>query len=117
MIQSGYDKYNGHHVFIQHGQKYTTKYLHFTKRKVRVGQRVKQGQIIGTVGSSGMVTGVHLHYEFLVNGVHRNPRTVKLPDAEPVDKKELSRFKQNTYAWVQLLDSEDIASEPVAYAD
>jgi len=92
VIQSGYDKYNGHHVFIQHGQKYTTKYLHFTKRKVRTGQRVKQGQVIGYLGRSGMVTGAHLHYEFLVNGVHRNPKTVKLPDAAPVKKSERDRF-------------------------
>ena len=92
VIQSGYDKYNGHHVFIQHGQKYTTKYLHFTKRKVRTGQRVKQGQVIGYLGRSGMVTGAHLHYEFLVNGVHRNPKTVKLPDAAPVRKSERDRF-------------------------
>ena len=92
VIKAAYDKYNGHHVFIQHGEKYVTKYLHFTKRKVKKGQTVKQGQLIGTVGSTGMVTGPHLHYEFLVNGVHRNPRTVNLPKAKPIAKKEKVKF-------------------------
>jgi murein DD-endopeptidase MepM/ murein hydrolase activator NlpD len=92
VIKAAYDKYNGHHVFIQHGEKYVTKYLHFTKRKVKKGQTVKQGQLIGTVGSTGMVTGAHLHYEFLVDGVHRNPRTVDLPKAEPIAKKEKTNF-------------------------
>jgi murein DD-endopeptidase MepM/ murein hydrolase activator NlpD len=92
VIRATYDKYNGHHVFIQHGEKYTTKYLHFSKRKVRKGQWVKQGQVIGLVGATGLASGPHLHYEFLVNGVHRNPRTVVLPDERPIDKKELAQF-------------------------
>ena len=92
VIRASYDKYNGHHVFIQHGEKYVTKYLHFTKRKVKRGQQVKQGQIIGTVGSTGLASGPHLHYEFLVDGVHRNPRTVSLPKAQPIAKKEANAF-------------------------
>jgi murein DD-endopeptidase MepM/ murein hydrolase activator NlpD len=92
VIKSRYDKYNGHHVFIQHGEKYVTKYLHFTKRKVKKGQIVKQGQVIGTVGSTGLASGPHLHYEFLVDGVHRNPRTVSLPKAEPIAAKEKNKF-------------------------
>jgi murein DD-endopeptidase MepM/ murein hydrolase activator NlpD len=92
VIKSSYDKYNGHHVFIQHGEKYTTKYLHFKKRAVKVGDTVKQGQTIGYLGSTGMVTGAHLHYEFLVDGVHRNPRTVELPKSQPIAKEERERF-------------------------
>jgi murein DD-endopeptidase MepM/ murein hydrolase activator NlpD len=92
VIKAAYDKYNGHHVFIQHGEKYVTKYLHFTKRKVKKGQIVKQGQMIGTVGSTGLASGPHLHYEFLVNGVHRNPRTVNLPKAQSIAKKEKAKF-------------------------
>ena len=87
-----YDKYNGHHVFIQHGNGIETKYLHFTKRAVKKGERVKQGQVIGYVGSTGMSQAPHLHYEFLLNGVHRNPRTVKLPDAKPIAKKYKAAF-------------------------
>jgi murein DD-endopeptidase MepM/ murein hydrolase activator NlpD len=92
VIKSAYDKYNGHHVFIQHGEKYVTKYLHFTKRKVKRGQSVKQGQLIGTVGSTGLASGPHLHYEFLVDGVHRNPRTVSLPKAQPIARSEKAKF-------------------------
>lgn len=92
VIRATYDKYNGHHVFIQHGEKYVTKYLHFTKRAVKRGQSVKQGQVIGYVGATGLAAGAHLHYEFLVNGVHRNPRTVTLPKAKPIDKKEAAAF-------------------------
>ena len=93
VIKSAYDRFNGHHVFIQHGEKYTTKYLHFTKRAVKNGQTVKQGQTIGYVGATGLASGPHLHYEFLVNGVHQNPRTVALPKADPIAKKEVDKFK------------------------
>jgi murein DD-endopeptidase MepM/ murein hydrolase activator NlpD len=93
VIKAGYSKYNGNYVFISHGTQYVTKYLHLNKRLVRTGQKIKQGEKIGTVGSTGRVTGAHLHYEFLVNGVHRNPKTVKLPKSEPLPRSELAKFK------------------------
>lgn len=93
VIKAGYSKYNGNYVFISHGTQYVTKYLHLNKKLVKTGQKVKQGQKIGTVGSTGRVTGAHLHYEFLVNGVHRNPKTVKLPKSEPLPRSELAKFK------------------------
>jgi murein DD-endopeptidase MepM/ murein hydrolase activator NlpD len=105
VIRSSYDRFNGHHVFLQHGERYQTKYLHFTRRAVKVGQTVKQGQVIGYLGSSGMVTGAHLHYEFLVDGVHRNPRTVTLPKAEPIDPAQKSKFMQIAQHQVRLLDN------------
>ena len=92
VIKSGYDRFNGHHVFIEHGGGITTKYIHFSKRKVKKGQRVKQGQVIGLVGATGLAAGPHLHYEFLVNGVHRNPRTVSLPKSNPISKKDKQAF-------------------------
>ncbi|MEH6559698.1 MAG: peptidoglycan DD-metalloendopeptidase family protein [Oceanicoccus sp.] len=94
IAKSGYSKANGNYVFINHGSNYTTKYLHLNKRGVKQGQKVKQRQIIGWVGSTGYATGPHLHYEFLVNGVHRNPRTIlkKLPKAESIDEQEKQRF-------------------------
>ena len=93
VTHSTYNKYNGNYVFIQHGSGIVTKYLHFSKRAVKKGQRVKQGQVIGYVGSTGMSQAPHLHYEFLVNGVHRNPRTVSLPDAQPIAKKHKAAFQ------------------------
>jgi len=92
VTHSTYNKYNGNYVFIQHGNGIVTKYLHFSKRAVKKGQRVKQGQLIGKVGATGLAAGPHLHYEFLLNGVHRNPRTVKLPDAKPIAKKYKTEF-------------------------
>lgn len=93
VIKAGYSRFNGNYVFVQHGTKYVTKYLHLHKKKVKKGQKVKQGQLIGTVGATGQVTGAHLHYEFLVNGVHRNPRTVKLPKSQSLPKSQLAKFK------------------------
>ncbi len=92
VIASSYNKYNGNYVFIKHSERYVTKYLHLSKRNVKKGQRVKQGDLIGKVGATGRVTGAHLHYEFLVNGVHKNPRTVKLPQAQSLKKSEREQF-------------------------
>jgi len=93
VTRSDYSAANGHHVFIKHAGSIETKYLHFTKRSVKKGQKVKQGQTIGTVGSTGLATGPHLHYEFVVNGVHRNPRTVPLPKVEPLQGEALQAFR------------------------
>ncbi len=94
VIKSAYSRANGNYVFIQHGNQFETKYLHLNKRKVAVGQKVTQGQVIGTVGSTGLATGPHLHYEFLMNGVHKNPRTVHkyLPKAKSLTKDEMPAF-------------------------
>lgn len=79
----------GRVIILQHGSKYTTLYAHLNAygKKIKKGSRVKQGQIIGYVGSSGLATGPHLHYEFRVNGTHRNPLTVSLPNAAALAKK------------------------------
>jgi murein DD-endopeptidase MepM/ murein hydrolase activator NlpD len=88
----------GKTVIIKHGQRYTTLYAHLNAyaRGIRSGKRVRQGQIIGYVGSTGMATGPHLHYEFRVNGSHRNPLTVKLPRAIPLKGEEKQRFLAQT---------------------
>jgi murein DD-endopeptidase MepM/ murein hydrolase activator NlpD len=88
----------GRTVILQHGDNITTLYAHMSRlgKGIKNGTRVKQGQTIGHVGSSGMVTGPHLHYEFRLNGSPRNSRTVKLPDAKPIPSSEMARFKQFT---------------------
>lgn len=85
----------GRTVILKHGDNITTLYAHMSRlgKGIKKGARVKQGETVGHVGSSGMVTGPHLHYEFRVNGSPRNSRTVKLPDAKPVPESEMARFK------------------------
>ncbi|HEY0921368.1 peptidoglycan DD-metalloendopeptidase family protein [Rheinheimera pacifica] len=94
VIASTYNNVNGHYVFIQHANNIVTKYLHLSRRDVKQGDRVRQGQAIGRLGATGRVTGAHLHYEFVIDGVHRNPRTVKLPQATPLQGKEKQLFSQ-----------------------
>ena len=83
---------------MQHGDKYSTLYAHMSRfgSGVKRGKRVEQGQTIGYVGKTGLATGPHLHYEFLMNGVHRNPRTIhkKLPKAKSLASTEMPRFKE-----------------------
>jgi murein DD-endopeptidase MepM/ murein hydrolase activator NlpD len=110
VIRSAYSRANGHHVFIKHANSIETKYLHFTNRAVKKGQRVKQGQTIGYVGSTGLATGPHLHYEFLVNGVHRNPRTVPLPKVEPLKGKRLTAFQSKAAPMLTQLSRLESAS-------
>ena len=86
----------GNTVILQHGGNITTLYAHLNKfnGKVKSGSRVKQGQTIGYLGRTGRVTGKHLHYEYRLNGVHRNPRTVKLPNAKPLPQKYKTDFEK-----------------------
>ncbi|MBL1320506.1 MAG: peptidoglycan DD-metalloendopeptidase family protein [Methylophaga sp.] len=96
----------GRTVVLSHGGKYTTLYAHMSsyKKGLRAGKRVQQGDVIGYIGSSGLATGPHLHYEFRVNGVHRNPLTVSLPKAEPLEKKYIADFKQKSESLLAQLD-------------
>lgn len=87
----------GKTVILQHGQKYTTLYAHLHRyaKGIRNGSRVSQGQVIGYVGSSGLATGPHLHYEFRTNGVHVNPLTVAVPKSDPIPKSYRQDFAQH----------------------
>jgi len=108
VIASSYTKANGNYVIIQHGNNIQTKYLHLHKRYVKKGERVKQKQKIGTVGSTGYSTGPHLHYEFLLDGVHRNPRTIvqKLPKAKAIASDEFHHFLNQTQPLMATLEAE-----------
>ena len=115
VVEAGYTRPNGNYIFIQHGEQFVTHYLHLHRLKVKKGTKVKQGQVIGTVGSTGAATGPHLHYEFLVNGVHRNPRKVHkiLPKARSLPKTEIPRYlasiRQPTQQLASLRNAQQLA--------
>jgi murein DD-endopeptidase MepM/ murein hydrolase activator NlpD len=84
----------GNAVMIQHGGNITTLYAHMSKfaNSARISSRVRQGDVIGYVGATGLATAPHLHYEYQLNGVHRNPRTVELPQADPIKAEYRDEF-------------------------
>ncbi len=96
----------GRTVIIRHGGRYSTLYAHMSRfrKGLTTGKHVKQGQIIGYVGQSGRATGPHLHYEFRVNGVHRNPLTIRLPHAAPIKKRYRDSFNRAASALLAQLD-------------
>lgn len=95
----------GNVVEIEHGQQYSTLYAHLSRFKSgqRTGGSVKQGDVIGYVGKTGLATGPHLHYEFRIAGHHVNPETVKIPHSMPMDPALLAKFKSQTQPLVAQL--------------
>lgn len=95
----------GNLVVVKHAGGFETKYAHLSKyaNGISKGDRVRQGDVIGYVGSTGGATGPHLHYEFLVNGVHQNPRTIldKLPKAESIEPLKMDNFRSQTVGLLQ----------------
>ncbi len=88
----------GNAIGLRHDGQYSTLYGHLSRIRdgVKAGAKVVQGEVIGYVGSTGWATGPHLHYEFLVNGVHQDPLTVALPQALPVPERHRDRFLDQT---------------------
>lgn len=109
---------NGNYVVIRHGSKYQTKYLHLSAfaPNLKVGKSVKQGEFIGRVGATGWATGPHLHYEFLVDGVHQNPSTVAVPPASAISAEERATFDVAIAPLLAEL-TERKRSEQIAYQD
>lgn len=101
-VKGGYGKV----VLLQHGSQYETLYAHMSRYRpgLSSGSRVKQGQVIGYVGATGLATAPHLHYEFRVGGVHQNPVTVPLPRANPVPASQMAQFKARSAQWIAQLD-------------
>jgi murein DD-endopeptidase MepM/ murein hydrolase activator NlpD len=97
----------GNTIVIQHGSSYSTLYAHMSKYRggLKTGSKVKQGQTIGYVGSSGLATGPHLHYEFRINGAHRDPLKVKLPGADPLNKKYIADFNEKAGNLIAQIDT------------
>lgn len=98
----------GNTVIIQHGDTYRTLYGHMQgfAKGIQTGGSVKQGQVIGYIGTTGLSTGPHLHYEFQVNGVHVDPLGQKLPMADPIAKSEKQRFMQQSQPLMARMDQE-----------
>ena len=108
-------------VQLQHGSTYSTLYGHMSNfaRGMRSGQSVRQGQTIGYVGRTGLATGPHLHYEFHINGVHRDPLAVKLPNALPLEQKYMADFKSHATPLVARLEkiSEELDASDTMVAE
>ncbi len=96
----------GKAVVLQHGKHYSTLYGHLSgfARGLRSGTRIKQGQIIGYVGMTGLATGPHLHYEFRVDGIHKDPLSIKFLQKEPLSGRELLAFQTETRPLLAKLD-------------
>jgi murein DD-endopeptidase MepM/ murein hydrolase activator NlpD len=105
----------GNAVVLAHTNGISTLYGHMSRfaRNLRVGSHVQQGDVIGYVGMTGLATGPHLHYEYLLNGVHKDPQTVKLPGAEPLRVDAMAQFRAGTSGWLSELASPHPA-EPAA---
>jgi len=102
-VKGGY----GNAVILAHAGSVTTLYGHMSRftRGLRVGDKVKQGEVIGYVGMTGLATGPHLHYEYRVGGVHRNPATVPLPKAETIPAKLRADFEAKSAPLLARLDA------------
>lgn len=100
--QGGYGKV----IVLRHRDRYTTLYGHLSRfaTGLKVGSRISQGEVIGYVGATGLATGPHLHYEFRVHGVHKNPLAVAAPDAPPLSQQQLARFRDITALQLAKLD-------------
>ncbi len=119
VIHVGWKGGYGKTVIIQHSNRYTTLYGHLNgyKSGIKSGVRVKQGQTIGYLGKTGLATGPHLHYEFRVNGVHRNPLTIKLPEATPIAetyREDFTRKSAPLLSQLALLSNSVIAQAETA---
>ena len=102
---AGYTAGNGNFVKIKHDKTYSTQYLHMSKILVKRGQHVKQGDIIGKVGSTGLASGPHVCYRFWKNGVEVDALKLKLPNSQPMESRDLPRFKEQIRPLKRELDS------------
>lgn len=93
VVKSEYSGGNGNYVKLRHNSVYETQYLHMSKRAVRAGERVKQGQVIGYVGSTGLATGPHVCFRFWKNGVQVDHLAEKFPESFPVPEEKMKEFQ------------------------
>ena len=109
VVRAGWWGGYGRIIEIRHVNGYRTRYAHlsFIAKGVRPGARVRQGQLIGHVGASGLATGPHLHYEMRLNDRALNPRTVDLPSGEPVSSSRMSEFRHLRDRYDRMLERAD----------
>jgi murein DD-endopeptidase MepM/ murein hydrolase activator NlpD len=114
VVAARYAKYNGNFVKIRHNSIHTTQYLHLYKiaSGISRGTKVKQGQTIGYVGSTGLATGPHLCYRFWKNGYQVNPLTVEVPPSEPVNADKKTEFEKKKQRIVKRLNKITFPSPP-----
>lgn len=110
VLEAKYRKNNGNYVKIKHNGTYTTQYLHMSKfgNGIKAGTKVKQGQVIGYVGSTGLATGPHVCYRFWKNGVQVDPLREKIPPSKPVAAK-------HSLAYFNLISKRKVALEAISY--
>jgi murein DD-endopeptidase MepM/ murein hydrolase activator NlpD len=104
VVKASYTRGNGNYVTIKHNNVYSTQYLHMKKRKVKVGQFVAQGDVIGWVGMTGNTSGPHVCYRFWKNGKQVDPFKQKLPDAKPISKELKAKFAEHIIPYKTKLD-------------
>lgn len=107
ITEARYKKFNGNYVKVKHNGTYTTQYLHMSKIApgIKPGVKVKQGQCIGYVGSTGLATGPHVCFRFWKNGVQVDHRREKLPPSEPIKPAYKAAYQQHLDTWKKRLDS------------
>jgi murein DD-endopeptidase MepM/ murein hydrolase activator NlpD len=107
VLEARYTRNNGNYVKLRHNNTYTTGYLHMSRigNGIRPGRRVRQGEVIGYVGSTGLATGPHLCFRMYKNGAPVNPNRVKVAAAPPVGKENLADFKTHTSTLLSRLQS------------
>lgn len=99
----------GNTIILQHGSQYSTLYGHLSRfaKDLKVGKPIRQGQLIGYVGSTGLASGPHLHYEFRINDVHKNPLTVTLPNSNGVPENKKRDYIKQTQSYLALMDTHE----------
>ena len=108
IVESAYNGGNGNYVKIKHNDTYTTQYLHMSKRAVKKGQQVTQGQVIGYVGSTGLATGPHVCYRFWKNGKQVDALRQQFPPSEPIADRYREAFQHEIGYKQQLLARLDV---------
>ncbi len=119
VVKAEYSRYNGNYVKVRHNGTYSTQYLHMSKiaKGIHAGVTVKQGQVIGYVGSTGLATGPHLCYRFWKNGKQVDPFKQKIPSSHPVKEEDMTEFSKVKKVILDKLNSIKIPGVMIAGAD